>query len=607
MFVPPASCRHDAGAFCCLAAAYASFLALARLLYALAWTNNYESYSFLLDHLSVISRFLSEIVLTLAVFAALRLALDFACRRFSANEAKGETEEEGVRRRRATLAGICALAIRALNLAYVAALLLRLFLFARLSRAHYSPFLFYRHYRNEVFQYSRLTLVIVSGVAVGALVLAGLFKKRLKSVSCAPALHNMFQTLWGASLCAALAIAIKSRGGAMTLIAECLLTAGCVYFAAGLLRGVGRDMLRGDVTSGFSYEPLCRLPDRMKFFDGSVSWEERTGLSFKSLWCVSYAMRLIPGMVHAGAGLLLIFSSMYTIEPHQEALLYRLGTLQADSVRSPGLHFKLPWPVDRIHIYDVARVRNMEIGYIPSTSRDYLWNSEHGGTEHTLLLGNGNEMIAVNMRVSWRISDLYDYVTRYADPEGLLSSGVYTMLTQKTVSSDLNTMLTVDRRGLSEELAAKLSGYAETLGLGIHVNEVIVESIHPPIDLADVYHGVVGASIQKETLITQAEADAEKTLNGALQRKESAVLAATVRQTERTTQAYRDMAVYENAFLAWESSPECYRLRRATDTYRRVIQGGRLYVFSPGATKDMRRYLITNGLASNLQIGSLGE
>jgi membrane protease subunit HflK len=605
MFVPPASCGHDAGAFCCLAAAYGLFWALTKLLYSLAWANNYENYSFLFDHLSVISRFLSEIVLALAIFASLRLAMDFACRKFSAAR---ETEEEGVGCRSALLAGFCAFSIRGLGYAYGATISLLLFRFARLTWAHYSPFLFYRHYRSEVFRYSFATFFIVSGVGVAALVLAGLFKKRLKAVSCAPALHNMFQTFCGVSLCAATAIAVKSGGSAdLTLAAECLITAGCVYFAVGLLRGLGRDMLRGDMTAAFSCGPLFRLPDRMKFFDGSVSWEERTGLSFKSLWCVSYALRLAPDMMLTGGGVLLLFTSMYTIEPHQEALLYRLGTLRADSVRSPGLHFKLPWPADRVQIYDVARVRNMQIGYIPSTNRDYLWNSEHGGEEHTLLLGNGNEMIAVNIRVSYRVSDLYDYATRYADPEGLLSSGVYKMMMQKTMSSDLNTMLSVDRKGLSEELAAKLSEYVEAIRLGLHVNEVVIENIHPPIDLADVYHGVVGASIQKETLISRAEADAERTLNGALQRKESAVLSATARRIERTAQAHRDMAIYENAFLAWESSPECYKLRKATDTYRRVIQGGHLYVFSPDAMKDMRRYLIMNGLAPNLRSGSWEE
>jgi regulator of protease activity HflC (stomatin/prohibitin superfamily) len=594
LFIPPEPCKHGAGTFCCLAAAYASFLPLAKLLHSLAWANNFDNYSFLLDHLSIILNFMSEIVLVFAIFAALRLALDFARRKFW-NEA-GEGDEP---RKRVSPAGICAFSIRALNGAYCVALSILLFLFARRSWAYYSPLLFYRHYRGEVFQYSSSTFFITSGVGLAALALTGLFKRRMQlgRVSCAPALHNVLQTLCWTSLCAAATIALKRWGVDLTLIAECALAAGCVYFAAGMLRGVARDMLRGDMTGAFSYEPLFRLPERIKFFDGSVSWEERTGLSFKSMWCVSYAIRLIPDMMLAGAGILLVFTSMYAIEPHQEALLYRLGTLHADSVKSPGLHFKLPWPIDRVHIYDVSRVRNMQIGYIPSMNRDYLWNSEHGGTEHTLLLGGGNEMIAVNMRVSYRISDLFDYVTRYANPEELLSSKAYEIMMQKTMSSDLSAMLTMDRKGLAEELAVNLAEYSWALRLGIHVNEAIIESIHPPIDLADVYHGVVGASIQKETIATKAEADAEKARNAALRQKESAVLAATASQIERTAQAHRDMAVYENAFLAYESSPECYKLRKKTDSYSRVIQGQRLYVFSPDTVKDARRYLVTNGLA----------
>jgi regulator of protease activity HflC (stomatin/prohibitin superfamily) len=251
--------------------------------------------------------------------------------------------------------------------------------------------------------------------------------------------------------------------------------------------------------------------------------------------------------------------------------------------------------MDRVDIYDVSRVRNMQIGYIPSSSRDYLWNSSHGGEEYTLLSGGGNEMIAINLRVSFRIRNLYGYATYCANPEDLLSAKVYEMMMQKTMSSDLNTMLSVDRKGLSEALTEELSEYASALGL--HVNEVIIESIHPPVDLADVYHGVVGASIQKETLIARAEADAEKARNIALQEKERAILAATARQIERTSLARRDMTVYENAFLASDILPECYKLRKTTDAYRRVIQGGRAYVFSPDAVKDAHRYLITNGLS----------
>ena len=597
MFVSSAS-EHDVRTFCCFVPVYGMFFALSKFLSALAWTNNYENYSFLLDHMSVISGFLSNIALILGIFAALRLALDFAYRKISAMNAVCATDAEHdgakddlLRRRAGGLAGFCAFSIHTLNLACTIVIAFRLFLFARLSWAHYSPLLFYRHYRNEPFQYSPSVFFIVAGLGVLAFALAGLFRRQrqLKAISCAPTLHNMFQAFCGVSVCAAAAIALKQWGGKdFTSIAEWAITGVCATFAAGLLRGVGRDMLRGDITAAFSYEPLFCLPEHMKLFDKNASWEERTGLSFKSTWCAGYALRLIPLMALSGGGMLLLFTSLYVIEPHQEALLYRLGVLDADSVKQPGLHFKLPWPIDRVDIHDVSRVKNMQIGYIPSASRDYLWNSTHGGEEYALLLGNGSEMIAVNMRVSYRIFDLHGYVTRHADPEGLLSSKVYEMMMQKTMSSDLNTMLSVDSKGMSEELTEELSEYASILGL--YVNEVTIESIHPPIDLAYVYHCVVGASIQKETLIAQAEADAEKTQNGALQKKEQAILAAAARQTERISLAQRDMEVYENAFLACEVSPECYKLRKTTDTHQRIIQERRLYVFSHNAAKNAHRY-----------------
>jgi hypothetical protein len=309
MFVSPAS-GHGAGTFCCLVPAGASLLALANFLSSLAWANNYEDYSFLLDHLSIVSRFLSNIALTLAVFAALRLALDFAHRKLSIMT--NEEADSPLHRRAAALAEFCAFLVHVLNFVYGVALVLLLFLFARLSWAHYSPLLFYRHYRNELFQYSLSTFFIVAGIAACTLILAGLFRKqrRFKTVFCAPTLHNMFQTLCGVSLCAVAAIALKQWGGAdLTLAAEWAVTGGCVYFAAGLLRGAGRDMLRGDMTGAFSYEPLLCLPERMKFFDRSVSWEERTGLSFKSLWCVNRAFQLAPWMALAGCGILLLSTS----------------------------------------------------------------------------------------------------------------------------------------------------------------------------------------------------------------------------------------------------------------------------------------------------------
>jgi regulator of protease activity HflC (stomatin/prohibitin superfamily) len=599
------------GTFCCLTAAWVLLLLLGRALSLLAWSDNYENYSFLLDHLAIITRFFSGIVLIFLAAAALRAALDFMFKKVSSpgfsgggensNEAKNSIEDGTLAYRRTALTKFCGTLIHILGAVYVIGLGFWLFLFGRRNLTQYSPPQFYRYYREEVFHYSPAAFLAVLGLGIGAVILSILFKRQklLKTVSCAGVFHNMFQTLGGMGLCAAAAAGAGYRAGpVLTFIAEWFITGGCLYFTAGLLRGLGRDMLRGDMTGAFPYKPLVYLPETIKFFDRTVSLEERTGLSFKTLWRLKYAAKMLPPVILAGCAMLFLFTSMYTIEPHQEALLYHLGSLRAGSVKSPGLHFKLPWPIDDVNIYDVSRVRNMRIGYVPSTSQNYLWDSEHGGSEYTLLLGGGSEMLAVNMRISYRISNLYDYIIRYANGEDFLASGMYAILMRETVSSDLNTMFSVDRKILSEELTAGLSDYADNFNLGIHVNEVIIENIHPPIELAEVYHGVIDSAIQKETITTQALADAEKTINDALRQKEASILTALTRQTEKTSMAHREMAVYESAFLAHDLAPESYKLNRTTNFYRHLIQKEHLYVFSPDTTRDMDRYVIVNGFNS---------
>jgi membrane protease subunit HflK len=617
--IPAAPCRHDRGTFFCLIFAYAAFLMFAKLLSVAAWANKYENYSFLLDHLSAISGFLANLTLIFTVFAALRLSLELVRRNFaSVTTAFQETQEAEEKisdelsdeineisgRRAAALIRVCELSIRVLNAVYGTVFAFLLFRFALLSWTRYSPLLFYRHYQKETFEYSLVSLFIVSAGALASFSVSTLFKsqKRLKTVSCAPALHNMFQALGGMSLCAAFAVAsVKYAKVDLTLIADCFLVVGCVYCVGGMLRVFVSDMLFGDLTGAFSYGPLLYLPEGFRLFDRNKSWEDRTGLSFKFTWCAGYALRLIPVMVLFGSALVLVSTSLYVVEPYQEALLYRLGKLGADSVKTSGLHFKLPWPIDRVDIYDVSRARNLQIGYAPSDSRDYLWISQHGGEEYSLLLDNGNELIAVNLRVSYTISDLLGYVTRYASPESLLSSKVYEMMMKKTMSSDLNTVLSVDRKRLSDELTADLSEYADELGMGVHVNEVMIANIHPAVDVAEVYQEVVSAAIRKETLIMTAAGDAERAINESLQQSSSAVSAAAARRAEKTALASKDMTVYEGEFFAYGLSPACYRFLKTTDKYQAAIKRGRVYVFAPGTlSEDPDRYLVTNGLSQIL-------
>lgn len=325
------------------------------------------------------------------------------------------------------------------------------------------------------------------------------------------------------------------------------------------------------------------------------SLQERTGLSFKSLWTIRFTLQMLPYLALFIALVLWVSTAMYTIQPNEQALVYRFGKLQETSVSNPGLHIKFPAPIDKVEIVDVARMRNMYVGYTPAESDNYLWTSEHGGEEYTLLLGNGNELVAVNMRLNYTVDDLMDFRTRYSDPEAMLSSRAYAVMMEHTVNSDLNTVLSVDRGDLSNDVRDALNAYSAEQHLGIHVAEVIIENIHPPVEVAETYQNVVNAAIKQATLTAAADSYAAQTLSAAEQNQTAAVAAAVKDQTEKLAKASSESLVFTAACEAYRQSPDSYALWKLTKAYQQLIAGARLYVFSPETKDEMNRFLLMNG------------
>src|SRR3546814_3519651 len=89
-------------------------------------------------------------------------------------------------------------------------------------------------------------------------------------------------------------------------------------------------------------------------------------------------------------GLWVVFSSFYRVDPQERAVVTRFGKYTATT--GPGMHFKLPAPIDRVRKVPVESVSSIDIG---STSAD---------TQNLMLTGDQN-IIDIAYAVRWKISD----------------------------------------------------------------------------------------------------------------------------------------------------------------------------------------------------------
>lgn len=232
--------------------------------------------------------------------------------------------------------------------------------------------------------------------------------------------------------------------------------------------------------------------------------EKNTGITMRSLWSIRLVKYVLPYAAMSVVVLLWGFSGVVKIEAHQQGAHYRLGVLQEETLQ-PGLHMTLPWPFDSVEVYDTEVANTMTVGYISTGSTDNVWTQAHGTEEHRLLLGGGSELVSVNLRLVYRIDDLKEYLSNNASPETLMQANAYDILTDMTIRTDLSTLLSTDRTVFADDLKTELSKRLEKYGTGLTVVDVVLESIHPPVEVADIYQQLLVAKIEAEQIKLAAE------------------------------------------------------------------------------------------------------
>ena len=320
--------------------------------------------------------------------------------------------------------------------------------------------------------------------------------------------------------------------------------------------------------------------------------EKNTGITMRSLWSIRLIKSVLPYSLIAVVLLLWGFSGVVKVEAHQEGAHYRLGRLQEQTLQ-PGLHMTLPWPFDTVEIYDTEVVSNMTIGYVSDRSTDNIWTDSHGKEEYTLLLGDGKELVSINLRVEYRVDDLKAYLRSSAAPELLLQAAAYEAVTARTINTDLETLLATDRTAFAESFQGELVDRIAVHNTGITVVGVVLESIHPPMQIADIYQELVSAGIKAEQLILQAECDASVTVINANNFYDTIITDAKVNHHRDVAAATSEVAEFMASVEADTAYPDTYR-------YYKYLQA------VTAAYSDARVVIVGDGVKSeNIYIGNI--
>ena len=320
--------------------------------------------------------------------------------------------------------------------------------------------------------------------------------------------------------------------------------------------------------------------------------EQNTGITMRSLWSLQLIKKLLPPALLTLLLVLWLSTGLVQIESYQQGALFRLGKLHPQ-VLEPGFHMTLPWPFDQVDVYDTQTVKTMAIGYVPEGAQDNIWTESHGGEEYRLLLGGGSEIVSINLLVEYRIGDLMRYIQSSASPESLMQARAYEIITARTISTDLDTLLAADREVFSETFRQELTQQLEDYNIGLSVVNVVLESIHPPVEIAYIYQDMISAGIDAEYLRIYAEDSAYQYIMKAKETAVSTIGAAESSKAKAIGAAQAAVMEFMASVEADKTYGQQYRYHKYINALTSAYGNAKLIIAGEGVD------------AKNIYIGSL--
>lgn len=325
-------------------------------------------------------------------------------------------------------------------------------------------------------------------------------------------------------------------------------------------------------------------------FPAKEKFEDEFSLQLPEMWMWPTVRRALLPMVLVVGGMAWLASGIHEIPNGHLGLHRRLGALD-DSALKPGLHFTLPRPFSSVERVSTAKVETLTIGFESDPGEPILWEKSHYVGEEHVLVGSGDDLLAISVPILYRIADPVAHAKHVHFSRDWLASLARQALLHEAVRLSSFEIMTTRREELRALLKMDLQAVLDTQESGIEIVEVYLRDIHPPIEVAGSFQEVMAAMEDKEAQIHSAEARANETLPRARATAFSTELEAAEKGKSRVLQVLGQADRFTRLAAAYNSQPEIYRIRETFLALDETLSGAKKLVMDTSFKNELPAFV----------------
>jgi len=244
----------------------------------------------------------------------------------------------------------------------------------------------------------------------------------------------------------------------------------------------------GDYAIVRGYRRLSEALDRLL---GRVSFHDFTH-GVEAHW-----RKLLAGAA-ATAVLLFLLSGVAIINADEIGIAQRFGRTLPDDLQ-PGLHYRWPWPFERIHRVKPNELQTVEVGFrtlgTPQTGAQ-TWLSAHTDglvrdIEEGMMITGDRGLVEVQASVFFSIRDPRVFLFEVQQPREVVRALAESVLREAIAQRRYADLVLEHREEFRRDVQFRLKQRCEEgYRLGVTVHSVVIQDLHPPTQVLESYYAV---------------------------------------------------------------------------------------------------------------------
>jgi membrane protease subunit HflK len=293
--------------------------------------------------------------------------------------------------------------------------------------------------------------------------------------------------------------------------------------------------------------------------------------------------------------LVYLLTGIYIVAPGEAGVVRRFGNV-IEPRSNPGLHYRLPWPVDRVDIVNVSEVRRETVGMVePEEGHDH----PEPPSKLQALSGDTN-VIDIEVIVQYQVGDPADYLlnVQYA-PYRLVRDTTRQAVTTLITRLSVDGILTTERQSLQNAIRQETQTRLDSYGSGLKVVSINLQKAFPPDEVAASFIDVNSAKEDKVRAVNEATGYANSIIPEARGQAEQIISDSQAYRSNVLAQSQGAGQAFESLLSEYQTNSQIYgedvtRYRLYLETLEKILPRVQVYVLNSGDGETFNLRLFGN-------------